>query len=62
MKYKNYSLQKAAEEMIINILPKDSGGIIAVDKDGNYVLVFNTSSMLRGVANSEGVFEVKIWK
>ena len=32
------------------------------DKDGNYVLVFNTSSMLRGIANSDGVFEVKIWQ
>jgi len=62
MKFKNYSLQKAAEEMIFNELPEGSGGIIAVDKDGNYVLVFNTSSMLRGVANSDGVFEVKIWK
>ncbi len=62
MKFKNYSLQKAAEEMIFNELPEGSGGIIAVDKDGNYVLVFNTSSMFRGVANSDGVFEVKIWK
>lgn len=62
MKFKNYSLQEAADEMIFNVLPEGSGGIIAVDKDGNYVLVFNTSSMLRGVANSDGVFEVKIWK
>jgi L-asparaginase / beta-aspartyl-peptidase len=62
MKFKGYSLQKAAEEMIFNELPEGSGGIIAVDKSGNYALVFNTSSMLRGVANSDGVFEVKIWK
>ncbi len=62
MKFKGYSLQEAAEEMIFKELPEGSGGIIAVDKDGNYVLVFNTSSMLRGVANSDGVFEVKIWK
>ncbi|MCZ6703582.1 MAG: isoaspartyl peptidase/L-asparaginase [Ignavibacteria bacterium] len=62
MKFKNYSLQEAADEMIFNVLPEGSGGIIAVGKDGNYVLVFNTSSMLRGVANSNGVFELKIWK
>lgn len=62
MKFKGYSLQKAADEMIFNILPEGSGGIIAIDKDGNYALVFNTSSMLRGVANSDGVFEVNIWK
>ena len=62
MKFKNYSLQEAADEMIFNVLPEGSGGIIAVGKDGNYVLVFNTSSMLRGVANSNGIFEVRIWK
>lgn len=61
MKFKNYSLQEAAEEMIFNVLPEGSGGIIAVGKDGNYALVFNTSSMLRGAANSNGVFEVRIW-
>ena len=62
MKFKNYSLQEAADEMIFNVLPEGSGGIIAVGKDGNYVLVFNTSSMLRGAANSNGIFEVRIWK
>lgn len=61
MKFKNYSLQEAAEEMIFNVLPEGSGGIIAVGKDGSYALVFNTSSMLRGAANSNGVFEVRIW-
>ena len=38
------------------------GGVIAVDKDGNYVFAFNTTSMLRGVADSEGKFETEIWK
>lgn len=62
MEYKGLSLKNAANEMIFNRLPKDSGGIIAVDRDYNYTLQFNTSSMLRAVATSEGVFEVKIWK
>jgi len=62
MEFKGYTLQHAAEEVVFNILPERSGGIIAVDKDGNYALVFNTPSMLRGVATSDGVFEVKIWK
>lgn len=62
MKFKGYSLQEAANEMIFNVLPEGSGGIIAVGKEGNYALVFNTSSMLRGIANSNGVFEVNIWK
>ena len=62
MEFKGYTVKQAAEELIFQILPKDSGGIIAVDKDYNFELLFNTSSMLRGVANSEGVFDIKIWK
>lgn len=62
MEYKNYTLKQAAEEVVFKILPEGSGGIIAVDKNGNYEFVFNTESMLRGVANSEGIFEVAIWK
>jgi len=62
MEFKGYTLKQAAEEVIFQILPKDSGGIIAIDKDYNYQLLFNTSSMLRGVANSDGMFDVKIWK
>lgn len=61
MEYKNYTLKEACEEMIFNRLPKGSGGIIALDKDGNYELLFNTPSMMRGIANSEGVFETAIW-
>jgi beta-aspartyl-peptidase (threonine type) len=62
MKFKNYSLEKAAQEIVFNVLPEGSGGIIAVDKEGNYALTFNTASMLRGVANSDGIFEAAIWK
>jgi beta-aspartyl-peptidase (threonine type) len=62
MEYKGYTLQQAAEEVIYNIMPEGSGGIIAIDNDGNYEMVFNTLSMSRGVATSEGIFEVKIWK
>jgi isoaspartyl peptidase/L-asparaginase-like protein (Ntn-hydrolase superfamily) len=62
MEFKSYSLKQATEEVIFNILPEGSGGIIAVDNNYNYEFPFNTSSMMRGVATSEGVFEVKIWK
>lgn len=61
MEYKGYTLEEAAEEMIINRLPKGAGGIIAVDKDGNYSFVFSTTGMFRAAANSNGVFEIKIW-
>ncbi len=62
MEYKGLSLKEAGDEMIHNRLQPDDGGIIAVDKDGNYTMPFNTSGMLRGVAKSDGVFEIKIWK
>lgn len=62
MEFKNYTLQQACDEIIFNILPEISGGIIAVDKNYNYELPFNTSSMMRGVATSDGLFEVKIWE
>lgn len=62
MEYKGYTLKQACEEMIFNRLPEKSGGIIALDKDCNVEMVFNTSSMFRGVANSNGVFETAIWK
>ena len=62
MEFKRYSLKQAAEEVIFKILPNGSGGIITVDKNYNYDFAFNTKSMMRGVATSDGVFEVKIWK
>lgn len=62
MEFKDYSLKEATEEIIYNILPVGSGGIIAVDKNYNYEFTFNTPSMMRGVATSEGLFEIKIWE
>lgn len=59
---KGLTLKEACDELIFNKLPEGAGGIIAVDKDGNYYLPFNTSSMFRGVATSEGIFETAIWK
>jgi len=62
MEFKGLTLKQAVDEVIYQILPKDSGGIIAVDKNYNFEYPFNTSSMMRGVATSDGVFEVKIWE
>lgn len=62
MAYKGLSLREAVHEIIHNVLQPGDGGVIAVDKNGNYVMDFNTSGMFRGVATSSGVFEVKIWK
>jgi len=62
MEYKGLSLKEAADQIINNTLKPGDGGIIAVDKDGNYIMMFNTEGMFRGAANSDGIFEVKIWE
>jgi L-asparaginase / beta-aspartyl-peptidase len=61
MEYKGYTLKQACDELIYKILPGGSGGIIAIDKDGNYELPFNTVSMMRAIANSYGEFKIEIW-
>ena len=62
MEYKGLTLQQAADEMIHNRLKPGDGGLIAVDKDGNYAFSFNSTGMFRGVATSSGTFEVNIWE
>jgi beta-aspartyl-peptidase (threonine type) len=63
MEYKGLSVQKAAAEVIVNRLKPagGEGGIIAVDKDGNIAMVFNTPGMYRGCADSRGRHEVAIF-
>lgn len=62
MEYKNMALSDAAIEMIHKRLSPNDGGLITVDKDGNFTLQYNTKSMLRGFATSDGKHEVNIWK
>ena len=65
MEYKNLSLQEASEEVIYNkISPMggSGGGIIAVDKNGNVSMVFNTELMHRAWAKSNGEHGVGILK
>jgi beta-aspartyl-peptidase (threonine type) len=62
MEYKGLTLENAANEVIFNQLQENDGGLIAVDKNGNYTMTFNTSGMFRGAATSSGKFDVQIWK
>ena len=62
MEYKRMTLKQAAENVIYKQLQTDDGGLIAVDRKGNYTAPFNSSGMFRGVATSSGKFEVNIWK
>jgi L-asparaginase / beta-aspartyl-peptidase len=60
MKYRGVSLREAVDDNLKNRLSPEDGGVIAVDKDGNIVLSFNTIAMACGAADSTGRFEV-IW-
>jgi len=64
MKYKGLSLNEAANEVVMKKLVKagGEGGIIAVDKDGNTSMTFNTSGMFRGKVSSGQKPEVFIFK
>ncbi len=62
MAYKGMSLKDAVHYVIHTLLKPNVGGVIAVDREGNYDMDFNTTGMFRGVATSSGTFEVKIWK
>ncbi|MEM7784045.1 MAG: isoaspartyl peptidase/L-asparaginase [Planctomycetota bacterium] len=60
MKYRGVSVQQAIDDNLNSRLRKGDGGLIAVDKDGNIAMGFNTGGMARAAADSEGKFEV-IW-
>lgn len=64
MEYKNYSLQQAADEVINVKLTKlgGTGGVIAIDKNGNVTMPFNTEGMYRGYYINDGEPVVKIYK
>jgi beta-aspartyl-peptidase (threonine type) len=64
MEYKGFSLQQAAEEVIMKRVLKigGDGGLIAVDAKGNVAMPFNTEGMYRGYKNSDGMGEVAIYK
>ncbi len=64
MEYKNYSLVEAANEVVINKLGKlgGDGGIIAIDKNGNIAMPFNTEGMYRGHYLNTGQPVVEMYK
>ena len=64
MLYLGETLEKATE-LIINEKLKSQGaigGLIAVDKDGNVSMPFNTSGMFRGYVKSDGETKVLMFK
>ncbi|MFK5983099.1 MAG: isoaspartyl peptidase/L-asparaginase [Flavobacteriaceae bacterium] len=64
MEYKGITLQEAAKEVIQNKVPAlgGNGGIVAIDKNGNIAMEFNTAGMYRAHMNAEGKLIIKIYK
>ena len=64
MEYKGMTLQEAASEVIQKKVPAlgGDGGIVAIDKDGNVAMEFNTAGMYRATMNAQGELIIKIYK
>jgi len=64
MAYEGKSLKEAANAVIMKKLGElgGTGGIIAIDKDGNIAMPFNTDGMYRGYIMENGEAIVKIYK
>ena len=64
MEYGDHDLQEAARIVVQDRLPKinGDGGLIAVDRNGDVTLPFNTEGMYRAYKKSTGETEVAIYK
>lgn len=64
MEHGSKSLQEAAENVIHTKLAEigGTGGVIAIDANGNIAMPFNTSGMYRGYIDTNGKMEVLIFK
>ena len=63
LEYKQLNIKQAAKISLDKVKKLGgSGGVIALDKFGNYAMEFNTKGMYRGVKDSKGNFKVSIFK
>ena len=63
MEYKNLTVQDACKTEIAKLTELNgTGGVIAIDQQGNIAMEFNTSGMFRGFIKSSGEKEVAIFK
>jgi beta-aspartyl-peptidase (threonine type) len=61
MEYAHVSLDAAADEVVMKIVPKlgGDGGVIAIDDKGDIAMPYNTEGMFRGTIDAKG--DVKTW-
>jgi beta-aspartyl-peptidase (threonine type) len=63
MEYKNLSVEDAGRMVIKKVGDMGGdGGLIALDKNGNVSMPFNTEGMYRGTVTADGKIEIKIYK
>jgi beta-aspartyl-peptidase (threonine type) len=64
MKYRGMTVKQAAEEVVNKKLveAKGEGGVIALDRNGNFATPFNSEGMYRGWIAADGVPHVEIYK
>ena len=63
LEYKNLDIGEATKISLKKVKKLGgSGGVIALDKFGNYAMEFNTKGMYRGIRDSKGNFQVSIFK
>jgi L-asparaginase / beta-aspartyl-peptidase len=64
MEYKGLSVQQAAEEVVLKKLVArgGEGGVIALDRNGNLAMPFNSAGMYRGYRKAGGKSQVLIFK
>lgn len=64
MAYLGLSLREATHQVVMEKLEahrKGLGGVVALDREGNVEMCFNTRGMYRGWVNQEGKIQVAIW-
>lgn len=63
MEYKNWPLSKAAHHVVMEKLVEfeGSGGVIAIDAEGNIAMPFNTTGMFRGMVDEDGNVSVFLY-
>ena len=63
MEYRGYSLEAAAyrvvKEKLVDL--NGGGGVIAIDREGNISMQFNTAGMYRGSVNTDGEYYTAIY-
>ena len=63
MEYRGMSLKEATQAVLDKVAKLGgTGGLIAIDRQGNIALPFNTSGMYRGYVDPNGKFVVEIYK